>query len=122
MDSEDNVAGKPLSIRELSHLVGTSYETCRRIVGGEPVVGRKLNRRLSEVLHLDPDEMWSIAVTEKVAKRFGDVLPNVMPDERLRSAWLLLTEPERLRVIRLAEALAAARRAEQGDGGGDPSG
>lgn len=111
----ENSLGRPLSIRELSHLLGKSYEHCRKIAHGEAVVSQRLNDELCRILKLDAPEMWRLAGREKAAKRFGwDAYSGseVRLEQRLGALWDRLGEADRVRVLRFAEALLVSGTTE----------
>ena len=110
-----NVAGRPLSIRELSQFLGKSYEHCRKIALGEAVISERLNAELCRILKLDPQTMWRLAGREKAAKRFGwDIYsgPDMPLEDRLGEIWHKLDGADRTRVLRFAEALLVSGTAE----------
>jgi hypothetical protein len=123
MESRDNRQGRPITTRELAAAVQRSYELCRLVLAGRPVVSRDFNEAACRFLGLDVDQMWQLAVLEKTRRRFGLeaarrlVLP---PDDRLVAVWRHLSEGDRERVIRVAQSLAnrhrtAKRREAKGD-------
>lgn len=114
MRSDNNVWGRRVTLRELSQKVGKTYEHCRRIVSGEPVVSEDMNTRLCHLLNLDAERMWALAAREKVSRRYGSTLAaDTLPVSELQEAWRVLAPEDKERVIQLANALAIARQAEQ---------
>jgi hypothetical protein len=104
---------KHMTIRGLSEAVGHSYEHCRKIVSGAPVVSRELNKQICQVLHLSTAEMWTIARKEKAAARFGaDFLVGVLDtqEQLFFALWRRLERPDRAILMRVAAGLGAIAR------------
>lgn len=100
---------RPVSTRQLSEEVGRSYEHCRKVLAGEPVVSEEMNDDICAFLGLDRDEMWRLASSEKAQRKLSAVglaVPE-LHDARLRAAWDKLSAQNRDRLLRIAEVLAA---------------
>jgi hypothetical protein len=113
MNSRSNPTGQPVSIRKLSELTGRTYEHCRRILRGAPVMGRSFSDDLARVLGLDADRLWQVAQNEKLRSKYSDAMTVLPKDERLVAIWLRLTREERSRLISVGEALLLTREAEK---------
>ena len=109
MESDGNPQGRPVTIRELSQAAGRSYELCRVILRGRPIVSREFNEAVCRYLGLDEPDLWRIAVLEKARRRFGATERQITipPDPRLERAWSRLGKGDREKVIRIAEKLAS---------------
>ena len=109
----NGLAAREMHIRQLSNAVGHSYEHCRKIVRGEPVVSKRLNAAICHVLKLNEAEMWRLAQREKANARFGvEIDANTALDasgKALLALWQRLDRPDRATLVRLAEALHALR-------------
>ena len=103
-----------LAIRQLANAVGHSYEHCRRIIKGDPVVSEELNKEICRVLGLDEQEMWRQAQKEKAVERFGVRLPSAGAGDAqaLIRAWKQLGPSDRRLVLRVAQAMAQLARRE----------
>ena len=101
------------SIRDLANRVDHSYEHIRKILTGDPVVSRALNKALCEALELPESQMWAEARREKALARYGaDGLAGVL-DAQGRdffALWSRLERRDRAILRRIAEGLIAARR------------
>ncbi len=117
LESSDNPRKRPMSIRELAEATGHSYEHCRKVLVGEPVVSRDFNEELCRVLGLDARTMWERARTEKAIRRFGDRLELKQllvqsPIKELERDWSDLTDEDRRSVMRIVRSLAEMNRRE----------
>ena len=104
---------KGLFIRQLADSVAHSYEHCRKIVMGEPVVSRELNGEICRVLGLGEAEMWSIASKEKAMAKFGPaVLAGLLTAEEREffAQWKRLNRSDRAILRRVAVGLSALSR------------
>lgn len=117
LESSDNPRRRPMSIRELAEATGHSYEHCRKVLVGEPVVSREFNEQLCRALGLDAAAMWEQARTEKAVRRFGDRLEMKRllvqsPIKELERDWSDLSEEDRRTVVRVVRSLAEMNRRE----------
>jgi plasmid maintenance system antidote protein VapI len=97
-----------MSIRELSHHIGCSYEQVRKIVNGEPVVGAELNEKICSLLGLGTDEMWKKAQAEKSVRRFGTTVQEHVPPA-LAALWQRATPSERTEIRIMFEGMILRR-------------
>lgn len=111
----NNMLGRPVAIRELSLITGYSYEHCRKLVKNHKMndklsVSRACNDIICEFLGLSKDEMWGLAVSDKLtadAQHQLGTLP-FMADEtgkRIARAWQRLSQIQREYLASLAERL-----------------
>jgi len=113
LSSKENVAGRPLALKEVAKRVGYSYEHVRQALLGRPVGSRRFNDELAKICALDADEMWRLASKEKAVQRYGSEVARTLtppPDRRMVTVWERLTESERLQVLAIAEGLVARRQ------------
>jgi hypothetical protein len=64
----------PLTIREMAHRTGVSYEQIRKVLSGAPVASEKLHVKIAKTLRLPPEraqQLWQRARLEKLQSRFG---------------------------------------------------
>ena len=107
MKTGNNPSGSPLTLRDLAHRTGFSYENCRKVFKGEHDGSREFNASVCVVLGLPEDEMWHFAEESKAQRRLGmSFLTSLPKDRRLLLIWPRLTEADREKVIRIAEGLA----------------
>jgi hypothetical protein len=110
-----SLAQRNMKIRELSEAIGCSYEHCRKIIMGAPVVSQELNETLCSTLALDAAEMWRLARSEKAAARFGVELPKEYLDARSNAMlrlWAQLAGEERKMLLGVAEGLLLRQKRE----------
>ena len=106
----------PITIRQLSAAVGSSYEHVRKVLTGEPVVSPSLNQKLCEFLRLDVQEMWRLAAREKTRRRFGDLALRELEgpkDKRFSALWERLGETDKRRLLEIAEIMVLAAEARR---------
>jgi hypothetical protein len=112
MTTTNNPTGRPVTIRQLSQALGYSYEHVRKILHGEPFASREFSDVLCSYLGLDPNEMWRLAMAEKVAFKYGHDLGVQLPkDSRLVDLWNQLDATDRERLVKVAEGMVLAGRA-----------
>lgn len=114
MKTADNPFQKPLMIRELARHIGYSYEHLRKTVNGEPVASREFNEAVCKALGLDAPKMWELARYEKLTRKFKTVpvMIAVPPDHRFGDVWPRLSDDQKSRLLRIAEAYAMEQDAE----------
>ena len=98
------------SIREVGREIDFSYEHVRKVVAGEVTFTREFSDALSRYLGLDADDMWTLAQTEKLRKRFeGAELPVEFPkDTRVKEIWQGLNDVQRDAWIKIGQGWAQA--------------
>lgn len=119
MKTGANPTGRPITIRMAEQLMRKpdgkpySYEHIRKVISGEPVQSQDMNDAFCRMLGLDNDAMWLMAQQEKVARKYGPALSTMTPppDKGVKALWSALTDPDKLRVKQLVEALAEANMA-----------
>ncbi len=107
MKTTNNPSKRPLSLRDLEKATGYSYEQCRKVIAGQPVLSSRLNKALCRVLGLDARKMWALAIREKkrrTLKRLGSS-PLADTDVRLASVWRDLSTTERDAICAMAADL-----------------
>src|SRR5258706_14246773 len=103
MKTAANPTGEVLTIRDVARRTGYSYEHVRRTFNGDThYISADFNRHMCKVLGLNENEMWRIAVAEKVAARFGAVTPAVAKGNRFDSLWAQLGAREHRVLERIA--------------------
>lgn len=110
MKTGDNPTRKPISTRQLSEILGVTYEHVRQILLGKPAMSKDLNEKLCETVGVDADSMWHKLQTEKFQRKLG-FRPGA-PEEsgRLAELWPELTDANRAVLEAMAEAMAAANK------------
>jgi hypothetical protein len=126
MKTANNPSGKPLTLRDLERMSGGwTYEHLRKAINeGRPVVSRKLNDSLCQLLGLPAEDMWRLALQEKkrrTVKRLG-ASPLADTDIRLAAAWPALSAEQRDTICQLATDLARTRSSQDASGQDTPSG
>ena len=105
------------SMREVGRDVGYSYEHVRKVCAGELTFTREFSDALCKALGLDADEMWQLAQTEKLKKKFegAEGYPASIPkDERVQEIWASLDSFGRECWIRCGrDLIAVAERASR---------
>ena len=109
MKTARNPTGSPITIKQLAEMVGYSYENVRKVFRGEHDGSPEFNERVCRVLGLDEASMWTLAQQAKAERRLGlSVLARLPKDLRLVQIWPRLTDPDRERLVKIAEGLALA--------------
>jgi lambda repressor-like predicted transcriptional regulator len=113
-------AGQPYSMRQLAAETDYSYEQIRKALTGEPVVSRELNAAICAVLGLPKNDMWTLALQDKLVRRFRSLvglarevpLPDEpsSPDLRLPLLLSRLTQAEKEKVAEFAEGVLGNRQ------------
>ena len=98
------------SMREVSRNIGYSYEHLRKVLAGELTFTKPFSDALSQELGLDASQMWALAQTLKLRKKFeGANLPLDFPrDTRIKEIWAALTEAQRDAWIKVGQGWAQA--------------
>ncbi len=108
------IKGRGPSIRTLADRLNVSYEHVRRILAGEPVVSEDLNKKLSDTLGLDAEEMFRVAIREKMRRRFPDAdLGTPETGSRIDKLWQELGTAQKQALISIAEAFVAKNAADR---------
>jgi len=110
-----------LTIRRLAELSGLTYEHIRKLVRGAAFPSRLALRELCRVLSLDPANMETLAVADRIEKKYGGI-PHALSGKHpelslLVPFWDLLTaeqkESFRIQIKSVAQAnqrMAAQRK------------
>src|SRR3954464_3163371 len=104
---------KGMKRRDLERATGYSYEHIRKVASGLPLMSEDFNAKVCEVLGVNTDEMWAVAKREKLKRAYGSIPAVALPDDRLKELWSELTAADQQDLIKIAEGLAARRRAER---------
>jgi hypothetical protein len=98
------------SMREVGRNIGYSYEHIRKVLAGEVTFTKEFSDALSQELGLDAAQMWALAQTLKLRKKFaGARLPVDFPrDARIKEIWAALTETQRDAWIKVGQGWAQA--------------
>jgi len=62
-----------LTIRQLAHHTGLTYEHIRKLAKGEAHPSRLALQELCRVLQLQPQEMENLAVADRIEKKYGGI-------------------------------------------------
>jgi len=87
----------------LARLTGYSYEHCRKVLGGLPVVSKAFNAKVCGTLALDVSATWQQAVREKAEVKLGG-LPDLPVS--VGTLWVQLRPSDQQIILRLMQALA----------------
>ena len=103
------------SMREIGRNIGYSYEHVRKVVAGELTFTREFSDALCHSLGLDSDEMWKLAQSLKLKKRFeGADIPVEFPkDDRVRTLWQQMNAVQRAAWLTVGQALVDATEHER---------
>ncbi|HSB74808.1 MAG TPA: helix-turn-helix transcriptional regulator [Terriglobales bacterium] len=101
-----------LTIRQLAQHTGLTYEHIRKLAKGEAHPSRLALRELCRVLQLDPAHMESLAVADRIEKKYGGIphaLAGRHPELSLLAPWWdMLTQEQkdffRIEIRSVAEA------------------
>jgi hypothetical protein len=98
------------SMREVGRKIGYSYEHIRKVLAGELTFTKEFSDALCRELGLDAPQMWALAQTLKLRKKFeGARLPVDLPrDVRIKEIWAALTETQRDAWIKVGQGWAQA--------------
>lgn len=107
MKTGDNPTRKPITTRQLSELLGVTYEHIRQILLGKPAMSRDLNDKLCDIMGVDAEAMWQKLQTEKFQKRLGFRPSAPSEGGRLAELWPELTDANRAALEQMAESMAA---------------
>lgn len=112
MKTGNTATGERLTIRDLAKRTGFSYEHVRKAYNGETTfISNEFNAAVCKELNLNEDDMWKIALREKLRAKFGSSADLEMPkDQRLVKALEQLEADERTRVILFAEGLVIEKQ------------
>lgn len=109
MKTRNNPTRRPITIRMAEQILEYSYEHIRKVVRGEPVASRDLNDKLCDMLGLEAEAMWQLAVNEKIARRYPSQASIPPADDRIKRLWPRLSPSDRQRVYDLIETLSITR-------------
>ena len=105
------------SMREVGRNIDFSYEHVRKAVSGEVTFTKQFSDALCAELGLPADEMWTLAQSQKLRKRFeGADFPADLPrrDDRVKEIWGELDSFGREAWIRAGrDLIAVADRAQR---------
>ncbi len=101
-----------LTIRQLAEHTGLTYEHIRKLAKGEAHPSRLALQELCRVLRLEPAEMESLAVADRIEKKYGGIphaLAGHHPELSLIAPWWdMLTQEQkdffRIEIRSVAEA------------------
>ena len=101
-----------LTIRQLAQRTGLTYEHIRKLAKGEAHPSRLALREICGVLQLEPGRMESLAIADRIEKKYGGIphaLAGQHPELSLLAPWWdLLTEEQkdffRIEIRGVAEA------------------
>lgn len=101
-----------LTVRQLAERAGLSYEHIRKLVKGAASPSRLTLRELCRVLQMDANQMQSLAVADRIEKKYGGIphaLAGKHPELSLLAPWWdKLTEEQktsfRIQIKSVAEA------------------
>jgi hypothetical protein len=99
-------------MREVGRNIDYSYEHVRKVVAGELTFTRAFNDALCHELGLNAEEMWNLAQTERLRKKYaGAELRIATRDDRVQAIWAALDADGREDWIRMGRALVRAGKA-----------
>ena len=103
------------SMREIGRNISYSYEHVRKVVAGELTFTREFSDALCDSLGLDSEEMWKLAQSLKLKKRFeGADIPVELPkDDRVRALWQQMNAVQRAAWLTVGQALVDATEHER---------
>ena len=111
---EKHMNDKKISIRDLSSLVGITYEHARRITKGLAFPSPRLFKDVCEALKVKPGEWEKLLVADQMETKFGGVTatlagknPAFVPFEKV---LYKLTEEQRKAFLMQMNAVAAQNR------------
>jgi hypothetical protein len=116
MAISERLAVKDWDMADLSRRIDVSYEFARKLVKGLVFPSRELLNRICEVLELDREKMWGLAVADKIKKKYGS-LPSTLTGKEPRFAELepllpRLTQEQFETMLAMVEVLANRNRTE----------
>lgn len=107
---EDQMGVLGLTIQDLADALDVTYESARQYAKGVQLLTPSRVEELAEVLKLDYDELWALAVRDDMQKRYGDDVlrffgknPELGPIERV---WPRLSDDHKKDLITMVEAFA----------------
>jgi transcriptional regulator with XRE-family HTH domain len=106
-----------LTIRQLAERTGLTYEHIRKLAKGEAHPSRLSLQELCRVLHLERGRMESLAVADRIEKKYGGIphaLAGHHPELSLLAPWWDLLTAEQKDLFRIEiRSVAEANRRQQ---------